>query len=83
MPRVGGFASLVKTLWSRGNRPISVGITARLSLSFAAVAVLAAAANLIIEHGVAIIRTSHVDRGLISPRPATLPRAPVPGAQPI
>jgi diguanylate cyclase (GGDEF)-like protein len=55
-----------------------VGITARLSLSFAAVAVLAAAANLIIEHGVAVIRTSHVDRGFISPRPTTPHRTPVP-----
>jgi diguanylate cyclase (GGDEF)-like protein len=78
MARFGVCASLLKTLWSRGNRPISVGITARLSLSFAAVAVLAAAANLIIEHGVAVIRTSHVDRGFISPRPATPHRAPAP-----
>jgi diguanylate cyclase (GGDEF)-like protein len=42
--------------------------------SFVAVAALAAAANLIVEHGVAVIRTTHLDRGLISPRPVIVER---------
>lgn len=36
-----------------------LGITARLSISFTAVAILAAAANLIVEQGVSIVRTTH------------------------
>ncbi|HWJ36132.1 MAG TPA: EAL domain-containing protein [Steroidobacteraceae bacterium] len=55
-----------------------MGITGRLIFSFAAVAVLAAAANLIVEHGVAVIRTSHLDRGLISPRPLIPQRTAAP-----
>src|ERR1700744_267342 len=63
--------------WSRLNRPISVGITGRLTFSFAAVAILAAAANLIAEHGVAVIRTTRTDR---EPNVSqlVLPRAPMP-----
>src|SRR5450631_3758558 len=45
------------------------GITNRLMLSYAAVAVLAAAANLIAEHGVEVIRTHHLDPGLASASP--------------
>ncbi len=67
------------SLRSRLSRPTSIGITGRLVLSFAAVAILAAAANLIVEHGVAVIRTTHQDRGLISaplaPPVATTPPA--------
>ena len=48
---------------------MALGITNRLILSYAAVAVLAAAANLIVEHGVEVIRTHHLDRGLASAPP--------------
>src|ERR1700732_3775747 len=48
---------------------MALGITNRLMLSFAAVAVLAAAANLIAEDGVEVIRTRHLDRGLASAPP--------------
>jgi diguanylate cyclase (GGDEF)-like protein len=48
---------------------MALGITNRLMLSFAAVAVLAAAANLIAEDGVEVIRTRHLDRGLVSAPP--------------
>ena len=50
---------------------MALGITNRLLLSFSAVAVLAAAANLIAEDGVEVIRTRH-----------TIPRRPSLGAQP-
>jgi len=50
---------------------MALGITNRLMLSFAAVAVLAAAANLIAEDGVEVIRTRHLDRGLVSAPPTT------------
>jgi diguanylate cyclase (GGDEF)-like protein len=48
---------------------MALGITDRLMLSFAAVAVLAATANFIAEDGVEVIRTRHLDRGLISAPP--------------
>jgi len=72
-------------------RRMSVGITGILSFSFAAVAILAAAANLIAEHGVAVIRTTHRDgralppviptpheepRAVIVPQPPLLPAPP-------
>jgi diguanylate cyclase (GGDEF)-like protein len=49
---------------------MALGIANRLMLSFAAVAVLAAAANLIAEDGVEVIRTHHLDHGLTSAPPA-------------
>jgi diguanylate cyclase (GGDEF)-like protein len=57
-----------------------MGIAGRLALSFAAVAILAAAANLIIERGVAVVHTTRLDRGLFSPLP--LPPAPAPAPAP-
>ena len=39
-----------------------LGITARLSVAFAAVAILVAAANLIVEHGISTVRTTRVER---------------------
>jgi len=65
---------------------MALGITNRLILSYAAVAVLAAAANLIVEHGVEVIRTHHLDRGLVSAPPtidansAALRNSPLPTA---
>ncbi|MDB6083315.1 MAG: hypothetical protein JWN43_1196, partial [Gammaproteobacteria bacterium] len=81
MPRFGDLRSFVKAAGSLGTRPISVGISGRLIFSFTAVAILAATANLILEHGVAVIRTKHVDRGSISPSPPVPPQrtiAPAP-----
>ena len=49
---------------------MALGITDRLMLSYAAVAVLAVAANLIVEHGVEVVRTHHLYRGLASGPPA-------------
>ncbi|MHB8474722.1 MAG: putative bifunctional diguanylate cyclase/phosphodiesterase [Steroidobacteraceae bacterium] len=39
-----------------------LGIAARLSIAFAAVAILVAAANLIVDHGISIVRTTRVER---------------------
>ena len=44
----------------RPSRWLSWGITTRLSIAFAAVAVLAAAVNLIVERGVTVVRTSQL-----------------------
>ena len=76
MRGVANIRPLLKVIRSRLSRPFPVGITGRLMFSFVAVAVLAAAANLIVEHGVEVIRTSHLDRGLISLRPVLVERAP-------
>jgi diguanylate cyclase (GGDEF)-like protein len=54
----------------------NLGITARLSLSFAAVAVLAAAANLIAERGTSVVHVTHIR--IAPPAPA----APVASAAP-
>jgi diguanylate cyclase (GGDEF)-like protein len=48
----------------------SVGITGRLAMSFAAVGILAAAANLIVERGVAVVHTTRLDRAQFSPIPS-------------
>jgi diguanylate cyclase (GGDEF)-like protein len=76
MRGVADFRPLLKVIRSRVSRPFPVGITGRLMFSFVAVAALAAAANLIVEHGVAVIRTSHPDRGLVSPRAVLVERTP-------
>jgi diguanylate cyclase (GGDEF)-like protein len=54
---------------ARARRILSIGIAGRLALAFAAVAVLAVAANLIIERGGAVVQTVRVDRGQFSPIP--------------
>ncbi len=63
-----------------------MGITGRLMFSFAAVAVLATATNMIVEHGVAVIRTSRLERGLSTPLPpveqAAAPRLIAPSIAP-
>src|SRR5580692_55068 len=53
----------------RLGRHLSFGIAGRLAVSFTAVAVLAAAANLFIERGVAVVHTTRLERGLFSPLP--------------
>jgi diguanylate cyclase (GGDEF)-like protein len=69
---------------AHARRVLSIGITGRLTLAFAAVAVLAVAANLIIERGGAVVQTTRLDRGQFSPIPAarTSPAPPVPAAKP-
>ncbi len=54
----------------RLGRHLSFGIAGRLAVSFTAVAVLAAAANLFIERGVAVVHTTRLERGLFSPLPS-------------
>ena len=71
MPGFGDFRLNRGRLRSRLTRPIAVGIAGRLIFSFAAVAALAAAANVIAEHGIAVIRTSHLARSLPAPMPPT------------
>jgi diguanylate cyclase (GGDEF)-like protein len=56
-----------------------LGIAARLSVAFAAVAILVAAANLIVEHGISIVRTTRVERVAEPQRiapPITVPAEP-------
>ena len=79
MPGSADFRATAQGIWPRLRRPASIGITGRLAFSFAAVAILAAVANLIAEHGAAVISTKHVDRGFASPPalPAPLPPQPV------
>ncbi len=78
MRGVAGFRALIDLIRTRLNRPFSVGIAGRLMFSFIAVTVVAAAANLIIEHSVAVIRTSRLDRGLVSPRAVVVQHTPAP-----
>jgi len=75
---------------ARLRRGLSIGIAGRLATSFAAVAALAIAANVMIERQVAVVETTRVDRGQYSPAldaraPALLPAlsadtAPLPTA---
>jgi diguanylate cyclase (GGDEF)-like protein len=60
---------------------LSVGIAGRLAISFAAVATLAAAANLLIEHGAAVIHTRRLDAEF-SPIPKTVAPPAVDTASP-
>ena len=63
---------------ARARRVLSIGIAGRLALAFAAVAVLAVAANLIIERGDAVVQTTRIDRGQFSPIPAAGRENPAP-----
>ena len=63
---------------ARLRRGFSIGIAGRLATSFAAVAALAIAANVMIEREIAVVQTTRVDRGQYSPAPAV--RAPLPGS---
>jgi diguanylate cyclase (GGDEF)-like protein len=56
---------------ARLRRGFSIGIAGRLATSFAAVAVLAIAANVMIEREIAVVRTTRLDRGQYSPVPDT------------
>ncbi|MGA2396847.1 MAG: EAL domain-containing protein [Steroidobacteraceae bacterium] len=54
---------------ARLRRGFSIGIAGRLATSFAAVAVLAIAANVMIEREIAVVQTTRLDRGQYSPTP--------------
>jgi diguanylate cyclase (GGDEF)-like protein len=58
---------------------LRLGIATRLGVAFAAVAVLVAAANLILEHGISVVRTTRVER-VVLPQPITAPQI-APAAQ--
>lgn len=53
----------------RLRRALSMSITGRLTLAFAAVAILAVAANVVVEHGVQVVRSTHLERSQYSPVP--------------
>lgn len=56
----------------RLRRALSMGITGRLTLAFAAVAILAVAANVVVEHGVQVVRSTHLERSQYSPVPEAI-----------
>jgi len=65
-------------------RGFSLGIAGRLATSFAAVAVLAIAANVMIEREIAVVQTTRLDRGQYSPAPdARAPAPALPTAAPL
>jgi diguanylate cyclase (GGDEF)-like protein len=66
---------------ARLRRGFSIGIAGRLATSFAAVAALAIAANVMIEREIAVVQTTRVDRGQYSP--ALDVREPAPAAAPL
>jgi diguanylate cyclase (GGDEF)-like protein len=68
---------------ARLRRGFSIGIAGRLATSFAAVAALAIAANVMIEREIAVVQTTRVDRGQYSPAPAVRTPSPAPGAAPL
>ena len=68
------FLRIGRRLKIRLRRGLSLGITARLAIAFVAVAILAVAANLLVERGVQVVRSTHLDRGQYSPVPES--RAP-------
>jgi diguanylate cyclase (GGDEF)-like protein len=68
---------------ARLRRGFSIGIAGRLATSFAAVAALAIAANVMIEREIAVVQTTRVDRGQYSPAPEVRAPPPSPGAAPL
>ena len=56
----------------RLRRALSIGITGRLTLAFAAVAVLAVAANVVVEHGVQVVQSTRLERSQYSPVPEAI-----------
>jgi diguanylate cyclase (GGDEF)-like protein len=55
-----------------------MGITGRLALAFAAVAVLAVAANVVVERGARVVQSTQVERSRYSPLPDSTSAARVP-----
>jgi diguanylate cyclase (GGDEF)-like protein len=74
-PGLAHLGAAVGRKWLRARarlrRGFSIGIAGRLATSFAAVAVLAIAANVMIEREIAVVRTTRLDRGQYSPVPDT------------
>jgi diguanylate cyclase (GGDEF)-like protein len=64
-------------------RGLSIGIAGRLTGSFAAVAALAIAANVMIEREIAVVQTTRVDRGQYSPALDAQPAARSPATAPL
>ncbi len=56
----------------RLRRALSMGITGRLTLAFAAVAILAVAANVVVEHGVQVVQSTRLERSQYSPVPEAI-----------
>lgn len=79
-PGLAHLAAALSRKWlrlrARLRRGFSIGIAGRLATSFAAVAVLAIVANLMIEREIAVVQTTRLDRGQYSPAPNV--RAPGP-----
>ncbi len=77
-PRLAHLGAALGRRWlrlrARLRRGVSLGIAGRLATSFAAVAVLAIAANLMIEREIAVVQTTRVTRGQYSKVPDS--RAP-------
>ena len=76
-----------RRIFARLRRGLSIGIAGRLATSFVAIAVLAIAANVMIEREIAVVETTRLDRGQYSPlldvpHPAPLTTAPDPSAPP-
>jgi diguanylate cyclase (GGDEF)-like protein len=67
---------------ARLRRGFSIGIAGRLATSFAAVAALAIAANVMIEREIAVVQTTRVDRGQYSPALDVRASALAPAAAP-
>jgi len=73
-PRLAHLGAVLGRRWlrvrARLRRGVSIGIAGRLATSFAAVAALAFAANLMIEREIAVVQTTRVTRGQYSPAPS-------------
>jgi diguanylate cyclase (GGDEF)-like protein len=65
-----GFFRIGRRLKLRLRRGLLVGIAGRLALAFVAVAILAVSANVVVERGVRVVRSTRVDRGQFSPVPS-------------
>jgi diguanylate cyclase (GGDEF)-like protein len=56
---------------------MSMGITGRLTLAFVAVAILAMAANVVVEHGVQVVQSTRLERSQYSPVPDAIGARPI------
>jgi diguanylate cyclase (GGDEF)-like protein len=70
------YLRVARRLAVRLRRGLVLGIGARLAIAFAAVAVLAVTANLVIERGVRVVQSTRLDRNQYSPVPLAGVRPP-------
>jgi diguanylate cyclase (GGDEF)-like protein len=86
-PRLAHLGAALGRRWlrirARLRRGFSIGIAGRLATSFAAVAALAIAANVMIEREIAVVQTTRVDRGQYSPALDVHAPALAPAAAPL